>query len=417
MTMSSRKRGPFGYLALAAAAALLLQACAGGAAPAAPTSAPKTEAKSQGAATAPAAKTETKAASPAAGGTIKIGVPTVQTGQLSVFGIPQRKAAELAIEEINAAGGINGRRFEPFYEDTGGTVEQGVSVFQKLINRDRVNVTLGDTYAQAAFTEYPIACGEKVPVVALQATPGIAQICDYVWRLVMLDGPVVDHMLSNMAPKLGWKKVAIVCACEDPFIKGSYDGMVASLTKNGIEVLTTENVRVAERDFSAAMTKIVGLKPDAIGVAHFTESGANIMVQGRKLGLPQNVRFFGGRALIAPRLVEIAGPDAEGTLAATPFFGGADNPKTQAFIKAYKARFNEDGDWVSAFHYDAVYFIADALKKVGNDYTDGAKLREAMLSIKSFEGAQGKVTISDTREATGTPYIVEVKDGKFQTVQ
>lgn len=436
--MKGMRRGPIVVLTSLAAGALLLQACAGGGAPAAPTSAPKADAPGSGVTTAPAAKTEAKAASPAApaaspvapaaspaakgaapaaGGTIKIGVPTVQTGQLSVFGIPQRKAAELAIEEINQAGGINGRKFEPFYEDTGGTVEQGVAVFQKLVNRDRVNVTIGDTYAQAAFTEYPIACGEKVPVVALQATPGIAQICDYVWRLVMLDGPVVDNMLSKMAPTLGWKKVAIVCACEDPFIKGSYDGMVASLTKNGIEVLTTENVRVNERDFSAAMTKIVGLKPDAIGVAHFTESGANIMVQARKLGLPQNVRFFGGRALIAPRLLEIAGPDAEGTLAATPFFGGADNPKTQAFMKAYKARFSEEGDWVSAFHYDAVYFIADALKKVGNEYTDGAKLREAMLSIKGFDGAQGKVTISDTREATGTPYVVEVKDGKFVTVQ
>lgn len=399
---------------------LLIAACGGGAAPAAP----KSEAK----ATSPPAQTVTKAAAPAAspaaksaaaapGGTIKIGVPTVQTGQLSVFGIPQRKAAELAIEEINAAGGINGRKFEPFYEDTGGTVEQGVAVFQKLINRDRVNVTLGDTYAQAAFTEYPIACAAKVPVVALQATPGIAQICDDVWRLVMLDGPVIDHLVSNVAPKLGWKKVAIVCACDDPFLKGGYDGMVAALKKNNVEVLATENVRVAERDFSAAMTKIADLKPDAIGIAHFTESGANIMVQGRRLGIPANVRFFGGRALIAPRLIEIAGPDAEGTMAATPFFGGADNPKTRAFMKAYQARFNEAGDWVSAFHYDAVYFIADALKKVGDDYIDGAKLREAMLSIKSFEGAQGKVTISDAREAMGTPYIVELKDGKFTTVQ
>ena len=162
-------------------------------------------------------------------------------------------------------------------------------------------------------------------------------------------------MVKAAKNKLGLKKVAIMYGNDDSFTKSGYDVFKKAVDAEGLQILTTETFAKGDIDYSAQLTKIKNLKPDVIICSALVEEAANIVLQARKLGIPENINFIGGNGFNSSKLAEIAGKAAEGVISGSPWFLADPNPKNQAFVKAYKAKFGSDPDQFAAQAYDALY--------------------------------------------------------------
>jgi branched-chain amino acid transport system substrate-binding protein len=367
--------------------------------------------------TTPAAPTTapSDATNPPAGlsGEVSIGAVWSLTGAAAVYGVSQKNAAEMAVDEINASGFLGDARLKLITEDDTSTKEGAIAAFTKLIEQDKVLAILGPTLSNSALASDPIAQGKGVIVLGCSNTAGgIVEIGDYVFRDSLPESVVIPNTIKVTKAKLGYTKVAVMYGDDDAFTKGGYDAFVKALKDNGVEILTTETFKKGDTDFSAQLTKIKGLNPDAIIVSALAEEAAGIMSQGRQLGIPDSVPFIGGNGFNSPKLAQLAGPAAEGAISGAAWFVSADNPGNQAFVAAYNAKYGSNPDQFAAQAYTGVYILANAIKAAGK--ADSASIRAAMAKIKDLDTVLGKFSFDDTRNPVHTPIVQVVKDGKFE---
>ena len=219
---------------------------------------------------------------------------------------------------------------------------------------------LGPTLSNEMFAAGPVANGRKIPIVGTSTTAnGITAIGPYVFRTSLPEADVVPVTLKTAKDKLGVKKVAVMYGNDDAFTKSAYDVMKDALAKLNIEVLTTETFGGKDTDFSAQLTKIKALNPDAIVVSALVEAGSGILLGKKALGFPEKVRVIGGNGLNAPKVGEIAGDAADGTLVGSPWFIGKKDPANEKFVAAYKAKYGSDPDQFAAQAYDTLFIVAE----------------------------------------------------------
>jgi branched-chain amino acid transport system substrate-binding protein len=198
---------------------------------------------------------------------------------------------------------------------------------------------------------------------------------------------------------------------DDAFTKSGYDVFKQALTDLKIETATTETFKKGDTDVSAQLTKIKSLNPEAIILSALAEEAAGIMLQGRQLGIPTTVRFIGGNGLNSSQLAKLAGPAAEGAISGAAWFIDADTPGNQAFVKAYREKYNNPPDQFAAQAYTGVYLLAYAIRDAGK--AESAAIRDALAKTKDVDTILGKFSVAANREAVHTPIVQEVKDGKF----
>jgi branched-chain amino acid transport system substrate-binding protein len=322
------------------------------------------------------------------------------------------------LEEVNKAGGVlSGRPLEISYEDSAGNKEQAINGARQLIGAKKVPLILGPTLSNEMFAAGPVANSRKIPIVGTSTTAnGITAIGPYVFRTSLPEADVVPVTLRTAKEKLGVKKVAVMYGNDDAFTKSAYDVMKAALEKLGIEVLTTETFGSKDTDFSAQMTKIKSLNPDAIVVSALVEAGSGILLAKKALGFPANVRVIGGNGLNSPKVGEIAGDAADGTLVGSPWFIGKKDPANEAFIAAFRSKYGADPDQFAAQAYDTLKLVAKAIAAAGE--ADPEKIKDA-LAKASHEGVMGKLSFNTERSPADTSGVVvlEMKGGKFQAFQ
>jgi len=185
--------------------------------------------------------------------------------------------------------------------------------------------------------------------------------------------------------------------------------------------VAVETVRTGDVDFSAQLTKLRSLEPEAIVISSQGEESVGIMIQARELGLDK-VQFLGGNAFNSSGVVKDAGEAMEGALSATPWFASMDNPTNKAFVTKYREMFNSDPDWLAAQTYDAVHIVKQALvdAKISRDddvATARKKLRDALAAIQSHDGTMGMMTFEDDRDPVVPGAVIKVEDGKHVLVE
>ena len=183
-----------------------------------------------------------------------------------------------------------------------------------------------------------------------------------------------------------------------------------------MQIVTTETFAKGDIDFSAQLTKIKNLNPDAVVCAALVEEASNIILQARKLGLPDKVKFIGGNGFNSPKLIEIAGKAAEGSISGSPWFLDDPNVKNQTFVKAYTKKYGVPPDQFAAQAYDALYIMASAIKSIklsGNLENDRTALRDALPKVKNFKGVGGPFSFNDNRDAEQKGRVLSIKNGKF----
>jgi branched-chain amino acid transport system substrate-binding protein len=359
---------------------------------------------------------------------IKLGVAEALSGGAAQYGVAIRNGFQLAADEINAAGGINGNKLSLVVEDEQGKKEEAINVFKKLIFQDKVLMAFGPTLSNSAQAADPIAqAGKTVAFGTSNTADGITSIGNYVFRNSVTEADVLPATLKMAMDKAGVKKVAVLYGNDDVFTKSGYDNFKKALDDLKVPVTTTETFAKGDVDFKAQLTKIKGTNPDAIVLSALLAEGGPIMVQARQIGL--NVPFIGGNGMNSVKIFDLAPGAASNDLwIGSPW--SIENPAAEntKFIAAYKAKYNAAPDQFAAQAYDAMHIVAEALKKTklsGDLTADRAALREALPGV-TWTGATGAFKFRQAKDRAGKPAgydaeqapIVSVtKDGKYVIVK
>jgi len=350
------------------------------------------------------------AANLAAQETIKIGEFASLTGKEAVFGQNAHKGTLLAIEEVNAAGGVLGRQLELITEDNQSKAGESATVVKKLISRDKVVALIGEVSSGRSLEAAPIAQQAKIPMLAPAATnPKVTQTGNYIFRVCFID-PFQGTVMAKFAKEdLKAKRVAILSSVSNAYSLGLAKFFKETFVPAGGEIATEKNFSEGDKDFRAQLTAVKAANVDAVFVPGYYTESALIVRQARDLGL--TMPFFGGDGWEDEQLLKIGGEALNGCYYSTHFSAENTDPVVAAFTAKYKARWNgELPGAFSALGYDAVYVLADAIKRAGG--TEGPKLRDALAATKDFPGVSGTTTIDKDRNASKSATIIALKNGK-----
>lgn len=357
-----------------------------------------------------AAKDAPKAAAPAKAPAIgaRIGVISILTGQGSGYGEAITNGFKLARDEINAKGDV---RIELVIEDSSGKQEQALAAAQKLINSAQVVAILGPTLSTEMKVVAPEANASGVPIMGTSTTAvGITQIGRYVFRNSLPESQAIPASVRKAVKKYNIRKVALFYGNDDVFTKSGFDTMKKVAEELKLNIVTIETFQKGQSDYKAQLTKIKGLTPDAVFCSALYEEGAVILSQSRKMGI--KVPFVGGNGFNSPKVIEIAKEAAEGLVVATPWFADKNDPKVKSFVARYEKAYGKKPDQFAAQAYDALYIMAEALKKAGK--ADRDKLRDALAGIRNFDGVLGRFSFDAERDVVMEPNVLIIKGGKFQ---
>ncbi len=349
---------------------------------------------------------------------VTIGSIEALSGPASRYGLAIRAGLELALEEINAAGGVlDGRPLQILFEDSAGQKEQAINAARKLIGRDKVPAIIGPTLSTEMFAVGPVALERQVPIIGTSNTAnGITDIGPFVFRTSMPEADVIPVTLKAAQAKFGVKRVAVMYGNDDAFTKSGYDVFKAALAAQGIETVTTETFGAKDTDFSAQLTKIKSLDVDAVVVSALVEAASGILLQARQVGIPDTVFFIGGNGFNSPKFGEIAGAAADGTLVGSPWFIGKPDPANQRFVAAFTKRTGAPPDQFAAQAYDTLFILAEAITRAGT--ASGDAIRQALLST-SHTGVLGPFTFDEHRSPGATTGVVVLvsQGGKFAALK
>ncbi len=341
---------------------------------------------------------------------IKLGHYGSLTGKDAAFGVATRKGVLLAIEEINAKGGVLGRPLAYLVEDIQSKQGESATAVKKLISRDKVVAVIGANASANSLEAAPICQNSQIPMMAISSTnPRVTEVGDYIFRICFID-PFQGAVLAKFAhTSLKAKRVALLTAVNSPYSVGLSAVLRQDFTARGGEIIAEQKYNEGEKDFRAQLTALRPLKPDVIAITGFYTEAALICLPARALGI--DVPFIGGDGWEAPQLIELGGKAVEGTYYSTYFSAENDAPEVRAFVKKFSARWtNETPEAVSALGYDAVYLIAAAMTKAGT--TTGPTLRDAIAATKNFPGVTGQTTIDEKRNSAKAAVMLTVKNGR-----
>ena len=347
-------------------------------------------------------------------GEIPIGFVWPQTGSLASDGIAVQRGTELAVEEINNSQ-LGDARIKLITEDDRSTVEGAVEAYNKLIRQDSVMAILGPDTSSQAKEAFPIAQEHQVVAFSpTSAAPGLSAIGDFVFRVSLTVDKLVPGGIQITHEKLGYQRVAKIADSVDFFSQSSDAMLGESLNANGVEILTTENFETGETDFSAQLTRIKDLNPDAIFISALPSETTKILMQGRQLGIPTNIPFI-VTVTLASDQIQILGDAAEGAITFTSWVSTASTPGNQAFVQNYTAKYGVEPNTFAAQSYASVYLLVTAIKKAQS--MDSRAIRDAMANIMDFDTVLGQFSFDAVGDAVYNPIILIVENGQFQVFE
>ncbi len=353
----------------------------------------------------------------AAGKEVKIGFVFSMTGGAAAYGSTQKNGSQLAVDHINEAAGADGVKIAPLFDDDASTPQQGINVFNKFINADKVSLIIGPTLSDTAMTTDRIAQQSGVPVLAISNTAkGITDIGDFIFRDSLTEAVVIPNTIRVAKEEYGIKKVAVMYGNDGAFTKAGFEAFKKALQDNGIEILSEQTFAKGDRDFSPQLTQIKGQAPDAIIVSALVEEASGIVSQARQLGIAKTVPIIGGNGFNSPSLIKNASEAAEGVMVGAAWNINSTSPLNQKFVEAFTARYGNPPDQFAAQAYAGVGIAYEAIKKAGAP-DDRKAIRDALATIKDFDTVLGKFSFTEGRDADYLPVVQVVKEGKFAIVK
>ena len=339
----------------------------------------------------------------------RLGLSAPITGDQAQYGADFRRGVELAVEQINAGNLAPGFRFEVVVEDSKSDPKEAANVAQKFASSKSVAAVVGDFSSTACLAAAPIY--QRAGIVMLTPTashPDITKTGDYIFRntpiAIFESNVVADWATKDMKAK----RVALI-GRNDDFGRVQSDFLGTRSKGNGAEVVATEYINAADKDFKPVITKLRAVNPEVTYLSMFQVEAALLMQQAREMGF--KTTFMSGASLFNPQLINLAGDSANGLLLVSSYYSGDGNPKVQAFVKEFQAKYNLTPSKFSAHSYEAALMIADAVKRAGSG--DADKVRAALAATKDYNGVIGKLSLDAGREVVLNLQRLQVSNKEF----
>jgi branched-chain amino acid transport system substrate-binding protein len=337
------------------------------------------------------------------------------TGAQATFGRSTDEGIQLAITEINAAGGVSvagtKRPLELITEDTESKAEKASTVVNKLVHRDNVVAVLGEVASSISLEGAPVCQKAGIPMITPSSTnTQVTEIGDFIFRVCFID-PFQGWAGAKFAREdLKAAKVALLVDTASAYSQQLAEEFAKAFTSMGGTIAASVEYAAGEKDFTSRLSKIRETSPDLIYLPGYYQDIANISIQLRKLGL--KTPMMGGDGWDSEELAKNAGDAIEGCFYTNHYAPDDPAPEIQKFVADYNARFDgRTPDGLAALGYDATRVLAQAIERAGS--TEGKAIRDALLATKDFPGVTGRITINAQRNAVKPIVIVERKGGKW----
>lgn len=355
------------------------------------------------------------ACQPTTGGDkVRIGVFMSLTGSTANFGISSVNGIKMAADEVNKAGGINGKQIELLVEDDRSDASEAATIVTKFVTQDQVHAVLGEVASSRSIAAAPIAQNAKIPMLTPSSTnPEVTRKGDYIFRSCFID-PVQGAAIGQFAAKgLNAKRAAIMVDRKNDYSTGLATNITETFTKLGGQMVATTSYQEGDQDFNAQLTSIKGANPEVIFVPGYYNDVGLIAKQARDRGI--TVPLLGGDGWDSAQLYAIGGAALNGSFFSNHYSPFDTDPKVQKFVNDYKALYNTTPDALAATAYDAAHIMFDAIKRANS--TDGTAIRNALAATNAFPGVTGTVTFNENRDAVKPIIMIEIKDGGTYAVR
>jgi branched-chain amino acid transport system substrate-binding protein len=342
---------------------------------------------------------------------IMLGVSGPLTGPNAQYGAQWKTGFDLALEQINGAGGIKGRPLQYVFEDSQSDPRQSVTIAQKFVNDPTIVAELGDFSSPASMAASPIY--QRAGLVQFGFTnshPDFTKGGDFMWSNSIAQSDEQPALAEFVVKQLGLKRPAVIHLNTD-WGRISKDIFVKAAKDNGAEVVATEGFLPDEKDYRSTLVRIRDAKPDGIVILAYYADGALIARQLRSTGIKLPVAAVS--SVYSPKFLELGGDAVEGIYTKANFFPDDPRPEVQAFVKTYQAKYGKDPDNFAATAYDTIVLFAEVIKQYG---TDRKAIHDGLAKIKDVPSVVfGKVAFdTQTRRVLGAKTInLVVKNGKF----
>ncbi len=337
------------------------------------------------------------------------------TGKEATFGGSSHEGTLLAIEELNAAGGVLGKKIKLITEDNQSKAGESATVVNKLISKNGAVAILGEVASSRSLEAAPICQSNGVPMISPSSTnPKVTETGNFIFRVCFID-PFQGTVMANFATKtLKAKKVAVFTDVKSDYSKGLAKYFKEGFTKAGGQIVSELDFNGGDKDFKGQLTTIKAANPDGVFVPGYYTDAALICIQAKEIGL--NVPLFGGDGWESDTLTKLGKEAVEGNYFSTHYAPDVATDLSKKFVADYKKRFNGKlPDAMAALGYDSAMILADAMKRAGT--TDGAKVRDALAVTKDFPAVAGNITINEKRDAVKAAVILKIEGGKFKFVE
>jgi len=343
---------------------------------------------------------------------IKIGLCLSLSGAAAPYGIHMRNGVEMAAEDINKAGGVNGRMIEVIAEDDAGNPAQASSVMIRLITQHNVDAIIGGANSTIAFVCKDIAEKEKVPTITTSGSnPRLTGPENkYFFRFHQSDSMATDIASTFLVQKLGLKKIGIIHDTSD-FGIGCKDYFVAGLKKNGVEPVTVQGFNVGDLDFTPQILALRQAGAEGMGLFANLPEASFITRQARQLGLGENFKII-MTGIAVPRFIELAPGDTEGVYGVGPFVATMLEPEAVEFVKRYRDRYKMDPSHHSTNSYQTVVALQKAWSNVG---TEKSAVVAELKKVKWDAFGQKNNHFLETGQGALMIYIFRVQDEVWRT--
>jgi len=349
-------------------------------------------------------------AAAAAGEPVWFGVSGPLTGPNAQYGAQWQAGFDLALDQINAEGGINGHPLRYVFEDSQSDPRQAVTIAQKFVADSRILIELGDFSSPASMAASPIY--QRAGLVQLGFTnshPDFTKGGDYIWS-PSVSQTDAQPLIADLAVKQGFKRVAVLYQNTD-WGRASKDVFVKAANARGAQVVDAEGYQPTDKDFRATLVRVRDTHPDALVLIAYYADGAQIVRQARESGI--GLPVVAASSVYSPKFLELGGDAVNGVTTNTSFFPGDPRPEVQRFVQGFKAKYHREPDAFNAFAYDAVIIAANALRTGG---TTRQGVHDALPKLHDVPSVVfGKATFDPrTRRIDGVKSIdLVVHDGQW----
>ncbi len=344
---------------------------------------------------------------------IKIGVYLSLTGSMDSFGASANNGFKMALDEINAAGGILGKKVTFVTVDDQSKSSMALSAVKDLIQKDKVVAILGEVVSSRSLAAAPACQDAGIPMVTPSSThPEVTRIGDYIFRTCFID-PFQSEVMADFA--INTLKIKSICSLMD--LKNEYSMNLGQVfddkfSRLGGKILSTEFYSEGDVDFTNQIKTIKAAAPQAIFIPGYFSEVSMFAIQARKAGI--KAMFLGTDGWDSPRLLETAGRQLEGSYFSNHFSPNVGSASVDKFVADYLALYNVTPDAMAVLAYDAARTLFDAIKRAG--IAKPEKIKEALAQTVAFPGVVGPITIDPERNAVKPAVILKISHSQFEYV-